>query len=296
VVHFLAGLYELASGACPAITEYERGKRKSAEDVSFDNIDPIITKTSTPTPTYAATTTATTTTTTTTNTTTTANPPEPAERNVLIRILETRVFNALFDTVFAWYRRRYAVADAALLVRRQTMQHLTLAAFGADAHFLLGEAEAEAPCECAAQREVCVHGPPYATALSLLNSIQHLTGPSAVLAVLDRVVEEIDTAIVTYWHHSSNITRKPESISLNATDVVMILAYLLRRADMGVLQHLTALGFYLSDYFDTCLSTSAPSDALPGTSFREHYASFFLGQAGFSLASLQAATGFLAAS
>jgi hypothetical protein len=210
--------------------------------------------------------------------------------------LETRVFNALFDTVFAWYRCRYAVADAALLAKRQTAQHLTLAAFGADAHFLLGEADAGAPCECAAQREECVHGPPYATALSLLNSIQHLTGPSAILAAVDSVVEEIDKAIVTYWHHSCNIARKPESISLNATDVVVIMAYLLEQAEVGALQHMTALGFYLSDYFDTCLSISAPSDALPGTSFREHYASFFLGQGGFSLASLQAATGFLAAS
>lgn len=138
----------------------------------------------------------------------------------------------------------------------------------------------------------CVHGRPYADAIRLFNQLVRLKSPSVILGLLGSVIDKIDHSVVDYWHHPSNVSSRPKSISLTAEDIVVIFTYVLSKANPNALSSLTALGYFLSDYFERCLGMHSTHNE-SGTAFNDYYESVFLGPAGFSLASTQAATGYM---
>lgn len=139
----------------------------------------------------------------------------------------------------------------------------------------------------------CVHGQPYVDPIRSFNRIVRLKSPSAILALLGSVIEKIDRSVVGYWHHPTNVASRPKSISLTAEDIVVIFTYVLSKANPNALSSLTALGYFLSDYFERCIGVMPHGSNDSGVAFNDFYEGVFLGPTGFSLASTQAATGYM---
>lgn len=242
-------------------------------------------------------------------------PPGKLTCSSLLQLLEAHLYYLVFDYMFAWYKRKQASLEVALVIQRQNLRStLSLTRLQVPRPFRL----AEDPTMVARQAELESEGEtellnlPYRSVTQALNDLgrsgadnPQLCSPTAILAHVVALVDRIGVEITQF-----NKTSGEKFESLTSDDLILILTYAIGQTHA---QGLNGMVRFLMDFLQhaaekkpsenkvdlrglgvrAAATERGPRHAFhvtPGYKDAKHiYAAHCLGQSGYALASLSSA-------